>query len=44
LAHADTRRDIVTFLSYGVACIMGRYSLDKPGLILADAGDGTSVS
>jgi len=40
LAHADTRRDIVTFLSYGVACIMGRYSLDKPGLILADAGDG----
>lgn len=25
-------------LSYAVGCMMGRYSLDKPGLILADAG------
>ncbi|UNN05192.1 BREX-1 system adenine-specific DNA-methyltransferase PglX [Rhodococcus opacus] len=24
--------------SYAVGCMMGRYSLDKPGLILADAG------
>ncbi|MGW5750588.1 BREX-1 system adenine-specific DNA-methyltransferase PglX [Nocardia rhamnosiphila] len=25
-------------LSYAVGCIMGRYSLDRPGLVLADAG------
>lgn len=25
-------------ISYAVGCMMGRYSLDKPGLILADAG------
>ena len=27
-------------VSYGVGCIFGRYSLDKDGLILANAGDG----
>ena len=27
------------FVSYGVGCIFGRYSLDKDGLILANAGD-----
>ena len=27
-------------LSYAVGCMFGRYSLDKPGLILANAGDG----
>lgn len=27
------------FVSYGVGCIFGRYSLDEEGLILADAGD-----
>ncbi|MBT2268264.1 BREX-1 system adenine-specific DNA-methyltransferase PglX [Rhodococcus erythropolis] len=26
-------------ISYAVGCMMGRYSLDRPGLILADAGD-----
>ncbi len=26
------------FVSYGVGCLMGRYSVDKDGLILADAG------
>jgi len=27
------------FISYSVGCMMGRYSLDKEGLILANAGD-----
>lgn len=28
------------FLSYAVGCMFGRYSLDAPGLILANQGDG----
>jgi hypothetical protein len=28
------------FISYAVGCMLGRYSLDKEGLILANAGDG----
>jgi type II restriction/modification system DNA methylase subunit YeeA len=39
LARAEKTRDIESFISYAVGCMMGRYSLDKPGLILADAGD-----
>jgi len=39
LARADRRKDVVAFLSYAVGCMMGRYSLEMPGLILADAGD-----
>jgi hypothetical protein len=39
LARADARRDMAAFLSYAVGCMMGRYSLDHPGLILANAGD-----
>ncbi|MGL5356588.1 MAG: BREX-1 system adenine-specific DNA-methyltransferase PglX, partial [Cetobacterium sp.] len=27
------------FLSYAVGCIMGRYSIDKPGLIMANSDD-----
>jgi hypothetical protein len=38
LARADARKDTAAFLSYAVGCMMGRYSLDAPGLILADAG------
>lgn len=30
---------IKEFLSYATGCMMGRYSLDQPGLILANAGD-----
>jgi type II restriction/modification system DNA methylase subunit YeeA len=30
---------MVAFLSYAVGCMMGRYSPDHPGLILANAGD-----
>ena len=38
LARADARKDAAALLSYAVGCMMGRYSLDQPGLILADAG------
>ncbi|MBW8002947.1 MAG: BREX-1 system adenine-specific DNA-methyltransferase PglX [Planctomycetes bacterium] len=34
---ADTIRE---YISYAVGCLFGRYSLDKPGLVLANAGDG----
>jgi type II restriction/modification system DNA methylase subunit YeeA len=34
---ADTMRELV---SYAVGCMFGRYSLDKPGLILANQGEG----
>lgn len=33
---ADTMRE---FLSYAVGCMFGRYSLDEPGLILANQGE-----
>jgi len=33
---ADTMKE---FISYAVGCMFGRYSLDKPGLILANQGD-----
>jgi len=36
LLLADTMRE---FISYSVGCMFGRYSLDKPGLILANAGE-----
>jgi len=36
LARADVRHDIEFLLSYAVGCMMGRYSLDKSGLILGD--------
>jgi len=39
LARAEARRDMAAFLSYAVGCMMGRYALDHPGLILANAGD-----
>jgi hypothetical protein len=39
LARAEGRRDMAAFLSYAVGCLFGRYSLDKPGLILANQGD-----
>jgi len=36
LLLADTMRE---FISYSVGCMFGRYSLDKPGLILANQGE-----
>lgn len=37
---AKLGRDARSLVSYAVGCIMGRYSLDKPGLVLANQGDG----
>ena len=37
LLLADTVRELV---SYAVGCMFGRYALDKPGLILANQGEG----
>lgn len=34
--RADLVRDVKSLVSYGVGCIMGRYSTFSPGLILAD--------
>jgi hypothetical protein len=39
LARADQRKDLVAFLTYATGCMMGRYSLYQPGLILADSRD-----
>jgi len=35
IRKADLERDVKSFLSYAVGCMMGRYSLDSPGLIYA---------
>jgi hypothetical protein len=40
LTRADNRRDMAAFLSYVVGCMMGRYSIERLGLVLANAGDG----
>ena len=40
-SYVRTKADEVkSLISYAVGCIMGRYSLDKPGLVLANQGDG----
>ena len=36
LLKADTMKE---FVSYAVGCMFGRYSLDKPGLLLANQGE-----
>lgn len=36
LLLADTMRELI---SYAIACMFGRYSLDKPGLILTNQGE-----
>lgn len=35
---ADRERDVKSLISYAVGCMMGRYSLDVDGLVLADQG------
>ncbi|MHC5761776.1 BREX-1 system adenine-specific DNA-methyltransferase PglX [Nostoc sp.] len=35
IRRADLNKDIRSLISYAVGCMMGRYSLDKPGLIHA---------
>lgn len=38
LARPDRAKDAQRFVSYAIGCMMGRYSLDEPGLIYAHAG------
>jgi type II restriction/modification system DNA methylase subunit YeeA len=45
LARADRQKDCQRLISYAIGCMMGRYSLDEPGLIYANAGNiGLDVS
>ena len=39
LTSADREKDCQRLLSYAIGCMMGRYSLDEPGLIYAHAGN-----
>jgi type II restriction/modification system DNA methylase subunit YeeA len=39
LARADREADIKRLVSYAVGCMMGRYSLDKPGLVYAHSSN-----
>ena len=39
LARADCEKDSQRLISYTIGCMMGRYSLDEPGLIYAHAGN-----
>ena len=39
LARADREKDSQRLVSYALGCMMGRYSLDEPGLIYAHAGN-----
>ncbi len=39
LYRPDRAEDIKRLLSYAIGCMMGRYSLDKPGLIYARSGN-----
>jgi hypothetical protein len=39
LGRADREKDCQRLVSYGVGCMMGRYSLDEPGLVYAHAGN-----
>jgi type II restriction/modification system DNA methylase subunit YeeA len=39
LARADREKDCQHLISYAIGCMMGRYSLDEPGLIYAHAGN-----
>jgi len=39
VARADREKDCQRLISYAIGCMMGRYSLDEPGLIYAHAGN-----
>jgi hypothetical protein len=39
LARANREKDSQRLISYAIGCVMGRYSLDEPGLIYAHAGN-----
>jgi len=39
LARANREKDCQRLISYAIGCMMGRYSLDEPGLIYAHVGN-----
>jgi hypothetical protein len=39
LSRHDTSQVVTKLFSYAIGCVMGRYSLDKPGLIYAHGGN-----
>jgi type II restriction/modification system DNA methylase subunit YeeA len=39
LSRSDREKDCQRLISYAIGCMMGRYSLDEPGLIYAHAGN-----
>jgi type II restriction/modification system DNA methylase subunit YeeA len=39
LTRADQEKDIQRLISYAIGCMMGRYSMDEPGLIYAHAAN-----
>lgn len=39
LARADREADMKKLISYAIGCMMGRYSLDEPGLVYAHSGN-----
>ncbi len=39
ISRADREKDSQRLISYAIGCMMGRYSLDEPGLIYAHAGN-----
>jgi type II restriction/modification system DNA methylase subunit YeeA len=39
LARADREKDCHRLISYVIGCMMGRFSLDEPGLVYAHAGN-----
>ncbi|WP_313483670.1 BREX-1 system adenine-specific DNA-methyltransferase PglX [Acinetobacter variabilis] len=44
LTRADREKDSQRLVSYALGCMMGRYSLDEPGLIYAHAGNQDFVA
>jgi hypothetical protein len=42
LRRGEQTQDAQSFISYAVGCMLGRYSLDKPGLIIANQGETAS--
>ena len=43
LYRPNREEDIKRLISYAIGCMMGRYSLDKPGLIYAHSGNQDSI-
>lgn len=39
LTKTDTETDVKSLISYAIGCMMGRYSLDQPGLVYANSGN-----